>query len=423
MLKRVLGFLLRFFFRSFTKAMGCFFACFRIRENRRIHTAQLISAPSRSTSVLISRNRLSPSLSEEEREDSAWNDSVGSQGDDQGLKDEAKFLKACGTLPGTPAEFRKASGKLKVSPSTDEDSDPSKFHSWLPNTSVEKLKLDVQPFGSPTTIKICQEWRNSTDCFEQTPSSCISNAQDSQDDSVDHMDQSWTGNLGIANRTERNAASPFLATDTQRKTKSVRFECDIDLASDGSSSDDWHMKKSRSPNNQSAYKSSPYPTPMKLFDEMQTPGTVCPTSLEELRYGKAQIRSQFVYPTYNPSEHVFRCKILEEKDLNLEEDSRELIDSVEQARNATPIPDTRLSEVSNENEDIHFSRKGWDGNGIPNSTNKYKEDQKVKWHATPFEVRLDKALFEENFISQRKFIGGKPVPFDAIEEGDTPSQQ
>ncbi|KAK1307712.1 hypothetical protein QJS10_CPA09g01969 [Acorus calamus] len=30
--------------------------------------------------------------------------------------------------------------------------------------------------------------------------------------------------------------------------------------------------------------------------------------------------------------------------------------------------------------------------GIPNTTNKYREDKKVNWHATPFEVRLERAL-------------------------------
>ncbi|CAA0808423.1 Unknown protein [Striga hermonthica] len=59
----------------------------------------------------------------------------------------------------------------------------------------------------------------------------------------------------------------------------------------------------------------------------------------------------------------------------------------------------------NENETSQDSPKWWDGNGIPNSTNKYKEDQKVNWHATPFEERLEKALSEETFISKRKPIG------------------
>lgn len=31
----------------------------------------------------------------------------------------------------------------------------------------------------------------------------------------------------------------------------------------------------------------------------------------------------------------------------------------------------------------------------------YLQDQKVSWHATPFEERLEKALSEETSISQR----------------------
>jgi hypothetical protein len=83
---------------------------------------------------------------------------------------QVKFLKACGTIAGTPAEIRKTSAKLKVSPVCDSGSDTSKFHSWLPNASVEKLHLDVQPSDPPTPIKLCQELGNSTDSFEHTPS-------------------------------------------------------------------------------------------------------------------------------------------------------------------------------------------------------------------------------------------------------------
>ena len=82
---------------------------------------------------------------------------------------QAKFLKACGTLAGTPVEIRKASEKLKVSASCDKDSEPSRFHSWLPSTSVEKLQLDVQLFNPTTPIKLCQELGDRTDSFERTP--------------------------------------------------------------------------------------------------------------------------------------------------------------------------------------------------------------------------------------------------------------
>ncbi|MCO5553909.1 hypothetical protein L7F22_007435 [Adiantum nelumboides] len=44
------------------------------------------------------------------------------------------------------------------------------------------------------------------------------------------------------------------------------------------------------------------------------------------------------------------------------------------------------------------TRKWWDGKGIPNSTNKYQEDQKVNWHAVPFEERLEQALAKQDTV-------------------------
>ncbi|KAK3145902.1 hypothetical protein QOZ80_3BG0258970 [Eleusine coracana subsp. coracana] len=68
-----------------------------------------------------------------------------------------------------------------------------------------------------------------------------------------------------------------------------------------------------------------------------------------------------------------------------------------------------------------FTPKWWDGNGIPNSTNKYKEDQKVSWHAMSFEERLEKALSEEKLLSERNCFSGKSSHFLGMEgeEGDT----
>ncbi|XP_071703823.1 protein JASON-like [Rutidosis leptorrhynchoides] len=62
--------------------------------------------------------------------------------------------------------------------------------------------------------------------------------------------------------------------------------------------------------------------------------------------------------------------------------------------------------------------KLWDGNGIPNTTCKYKEDQKVSWHATPFEERLEKALSEDKFTGDRKQIGKVPLPPIDLDEKD-----
>uniref|UniRef100_A0A0D9VZP3 Protein JASON n=1 Tax=Leersia perrieri TaxID=77586 RepID=A0A0D9VZP3_9ORYZ len=72
-------------------------------------------------------------------------------------------------------------------------------------------------------------------------------------------------------------------------------------------------------------------------------------------------------------------------------------------------------------EPDNFTSKWWDGNGIPNSTNKYKEDQKVSWHATPFEERLEKALSDEKLLSQRSCSSGNPSQLSGLEgeENDT----
>lgn len=82
---------------------------------------------------------------------------------------QAKFLKACGTLPETPAEIRKASQKLKGSP-YEKDAESSKFHSWLPNTSIMKLQLDRQCDQPSTPIKLSEEQGSRSASLEHTPS-------------------------------------------------------------------------------------------------------------------------------------------------------------------------------------------------------------------------------------------------------------
>ncbi|KAI5077386.1 hypothetical protein GOP47_0007210 [Adiantum capillus-veneris] len=64
------------------------------------------------------------------------------------------------------------------------------------------------------------------------------------------------------------------------------------------------------------------------------------------------------------------------------------------------------------NHSSSSAKKWWDGKGIPNSTNKYKEDQKVSWHATPFEVRLERALAKQGRVFQKKlFIGASEMEY------------
>jgi hypothetical protein len=318
-------------------------------------------------------------------------------------------------------------------------------------------------------------------------SSCITNVHNSEDS------ESGSRERVIKVQANENddvvAGPPWLsASIVQSRNKSVRFECDFDTSSSKGSSSENSCQvpgKYESSGSLSVSKPSPKPTPLKLLDDMQTPGTVFPANLETSDNGKTRFRSQHVYSVLNPVESASQWKLLKEDDFNSPRLSGEPRESLEQSESATPKPERGVKESSsgkdlkveaslsswfkpsqstlgednpttgtassknfrfgrtpgdrpiigmvaahwNENEPSQISPKWWDGNGIPNSTNKYKEvrhttvfilfsllalivdafkepsfciqDQKVSWHATPFEERLEKALSEESVISQR----------------------
>ncbi|XP_044493202.1 protein JASON-like isoform X2 [Mangifera indica] len=460
-----------FFYRSVSKAMGCFFRCFRLKDDRSRISHSTIP---RYTEPVVSKNRLSALFLSEEKEES-WSrgdQRVGTPQIEKGLKDEAKFLKACGILPETPAEIRKASEKFDGSPSHDKESEPSKFHSWLPNTSIKKLQLDRQCDQPLTPTKLFEECGMES---ASSPSSCISNLQHSGRCSVEGSDVGSANVAVQAHAIQTENVTTFLSpwvsgSNVQGKSKSVRFECDFDVSSSGNFSQN---SKHKSPGAESVPKPSPNPTPLKLSDDMQTPGTVYPSDLKSLANGKSRIRSQYVYS--DPVENDSQWKALKAGDVDSHQQPSELRESLEQSEDFTPMSNQGIKETSickdlkveaslsawlkppastlnedNKNLGVGFSRnrylrrtpsdrpiigmvaahwseeetpqvqpKWWDGNGIPNSTNKYKEDQKVSWHATPFEERLEKALSEESSISQRKNIDRNPMASDENEESDT----
>lgn len=218
--------------------------------------------------------------------------------------------------------------------------------------------------------------------------------------------------------------------------KSVRFECDYDtssvtLKSSVSETSTQNLKLFGSASNLSLAKFSPYPTPLKLSDEMQTPGTVFPAYLDGMGQGKStHIRSQYVYSVLNPVENFSQWKELKNEDRNSDHQNSHTRETFEQAVDETPVSEagtgktsvgeelkveTRLSSWLraphanpdggnvehnsytvgeyfhygqspgdrpilgmvaahwNDDEPSQVSPKWWDGNGIPNSTNKYKE--------------------------------------------------
>lgn len=81
---------------------------------------------------------------------------------------QAKFLKACGTLAETPIEFRKVSAKCAdVSTHREE---LSKFNSWIPSSSIDKLNFEKQPDESSTPFKVSGEWVTGAGFLVGTPS-------------------------------------------------------------------------------------------------------------------------------------------------------------------------------------------------------------------------------------------------------------
>ncbi|CAN7139098.1 unnamed protein product [Brassica rapa subsp. narinosa] len=433
LMKRNLSLLCRFVLRfikiSACRVMACFLYCFCGRDDRSKKgedSQNHLSALFRPEEKAASSNS-SPCL-DKERFD------LDSIHIDKGLRDEARFLKACGTIPETPIEIRKASQKL-TSP---QHSGPSHFHSWISSSSALGFHVDE----SPTPIKACEDVGRPSFTSEQTPSSCVIDVRDNSRITSAFNDADEVESIGTAVKGELDrSARPML---TAGKTKSVRFECDLEQSHSSNSSQNSSSRKPQMGGKVSFILSSPNPTPLKLSDEMQTPGTIYPANMESAGKGRRpRIRSQFVHSVSNLMENASLYKAHDDSHGSLEQakwqDYKEQIDgeTPTSATHGEKVEENSYEKLSkfeasfspwlnpinrdcnertpgvyaitpgdkpiiglvaahwDEDEETEVLPKWWDGNGIPNTTTKYKEDQKVSWHETPFEVRLEKVLSEE----------------------------
>ncbi|KAJ0713784.1 putative protein JASON [Helianthus annuus] len=485
------------------RAMRCFSCCFRIREDNHTQVnrfSQPITAIRKETvDPLASSCVWSVLAHEDEDEDgdlSRCEDGrygvTGSPLLDDELRAEAKFLKACGTLPQTPVEIRK-SDESKDSQPHNGDTE-STFDSRLLNTAFEDA-LQKQPDQSQSPITVIQKWDNgsdssshsssslknidsissnsSEDCgtLPQTPVEFPKNdkSDDSQprngdtesifdstntdteealqkqpdqfqspiavfqkwenvSDSSSHSSNSLKNIDSISsNSSEGCGIEP--AASTHCKSKSVRFKSQSDLCSFSSNNSPRNITKvplklCESPFDHTVSKPSPYPTPQKLTDDMQTPGTVFAS------YSKnASIRVQYVHSQINPRnfsqlDTPIEEECVDQSDKESPQSQVKLEDSTtEKELNVCPTLSSWLPSKSNHEgcidesltsqtpgvvtldwnaDETEFTPKWGDGNGIPNTTTKYSEDQKVNWHATPFEERLEKALSEDKFVCKMK---------------------
>ncbi|CAH8339870.1 unnamed protein product [Eruca vesicaria subsp. sativa] len=422
---------LRFVKISAHRVMACFLYCFRGKDSSLANSKKGENSQSHHLSALFrsgEKEASSPCL-DKERFD------LDSIRIDKGLKDEARFLKACGTIPETPIEIRKASLKLR---SPTQHSGSSHFHSWISSSSALGFHVDE----SPTPMKACEEVERPSFTSEQTPSRGSTHVRDNARITSAFKDADEVGSMGTAVKGDLDrSARPML---TAGKTKSVRFECDLEQSQSSNSSENSSSRKPQMGGGKISFTlSSPNPTPLKLSDEMQTPGTIYPANMESAGKGRPRIRSQFVHSVSNLIENApiykARAGLHESLEQAKWQGYKEQIDgetptSATQGEKVEANSYEKLSKFEasfspwlnpidkdcnertpgvnaitpgerpiiglvaahwNEDEKNEISPKWWDGNGIPNTTTKYKEDQKVSWHATPFEVRLEKVLSEE----------------------------
>lgn len=280
-----------FLWRSIT-AMGCFFDCFRIpHDHSRRRGAHFVpdSSPSASTEEKPQKIRLSSLFTAEEGEECVAKEQenlvrrVGWSEVDEELVEEAKFLKACGTLPQTPAEIRKAVSVAEGSEKSDLGKAPS----------IQKSSSEY-----PAGIK-------QPEPFAENPE-----------------------------RMELQKAYSLLESSPETPEEIQKAEASAA-----------NFRKSHLRGLTSVLQSSPYPTPRKITDDMQTPGTVFATNMKSLSKGSARIRSQYVYTVLNPIENLAEQQELKDENPVLEGESLQKEEHLSDEGNATPCP----VMVSNEN--------------------------------------------------------------------------
>ncbi|XP_041992513.1 protein JASON-like isoform X1 [Salvia splendens] len=371
--------------------MSCFFSCFRVKDSGANPVA-----PPQEPAAPRSKNALSSLFQSDDgtlRKGEECQNRLPREIDVRDFKDENKFSKPNRTSVETPIKVRKALEKWEDASAQME---AEKFGSWLLNASMEKQEPEKQSNESSVLVASCS--------FLTTPSSCMT-------------DGHYTGEVSSSSVQRIDVHNAVEIHSEQSKYESVESH----HASDRSAISSISADPSASAGAYSVTKVLPYPN-MEELDE------------EELGYQDSAISHQG-----QPNEQKKVDSVIEEADdegsltswfkpISAKQDgSNKQLSSVSSQCRKPPADRPILGMVAAHWNDVEAPNdpppppKWWDGNGIPNSTNKYKEDQKVNWHATSFEERLEKALSEESLISQRKPTTNISTPFEfnETEESDT----
>ncbi|PKA54736.1 hypothetical protein AXF42_Ash000571 [Apostasia shenzhenica] len=377
--------------------MGCFLGCFRSNDDRcrKVH----ISCKAfywKKREPVVPRKQCASVFSSEEKDTPCKNETKEFQEGferhedvHQEMRNEVELLKSCGALTKTPAEIPKKSDPPLV----------------ISNTSCRKISWDEtihESFNHPSFID--EEHEREEDF---NPINIVVNEEVKRSGAEEELD---------------STTSDILPFHTQNQLP------------------------------QFSITESPLPTPLHLADGIQTPGTIYGSMSQDFRFGK--IRTEFVYPVTEPSHNIFPSEVSredihfshssclsEQKDCKnapkfslcqetpASDETKTTLDGTEEFSHSGKSPDVDRPIIGavaahwNEVVPSRVPSKPWDGKGIPNSTTKYKEDQKVSWHATPFEVRLEKALSDEKLYPHRK-LAGRLIKDDEDEQSNsaTPKQ-
>lgn len=196
--------------------------------------------------------------------------------------------------------------------------------------------------------------------------SCITDSQNSTKISTgySHAGEKSQGSIGTSFRDGVDRTS-----NVPGKRKLVRFDCDLDQSYSSISSKNSTSKIPEKAGESNLSATSHSLTSLQISNEIQTHGTIFPENTESTTMEK----------TESPLSVTCEGK--------LDESSASITPWVKQSEEKSNQNLTAVSTVTygdrpiigaaaahwNEKEQSQISPKWWDGNGIPNSTNKYKE--------------------------------------------------
>ncbi|KAF3322515.1 Protein JASON [Carex littledalei] len=347
------------FFQSLL--MGCFVSCFprrdpdrklQSRTRARSNSDSYFDMESLEERLVVENQSVTGSLFLNGENDSE-EDLTHPHTLEEELRLEAKHLKLCGAILETPMEICKSNKRTALRDLNGSDQSPKSAHTL----SNKKIQLYAQ----------CEQENSPDHAITGTPSP-------GKENSISHQSTPGTG------------CAEEMGADKLKLTP-VRYGMGI-RASD--------------PN-------SPYPTPIALNDDMQTPATIYSSYQETSATGKrARIRAQYVYPASKPAHRVEISSGIKSVELENENEAAGEF-SFGTKKNSEETPKVLVSGLSGWLKPTTALRGR---NGIPNSTTKYKEDQQIKWHTTPFEERLERVLSDEKMPVSRKYISGRPIELE-----------